>query len=47
MNTLSNVETGRGEANPPSVRLAPDTIPEAKSSNGRVSVRYVPDNNRS
>ena len=28
MSTLSNVETGRGQANPPSVRLAPDTIPE-------------------
>jgi len=42
MNTLSNVETRRGEANPPSVRLAPDTIPEAKSSKTGVSVRYVP-----
>lgn len=40
--TLSNVETRRGEANPPSVRLAPDTIPEAKSSSTGVSVRYVP-----
>jgi len=39
---LSNVETRRGEANPPSVRLAPDTIPEAKSSKTGVSVRYVP-----
>ena len=29
MNTLSNVETGRGQAIPPSVRLAPDAIPEA------------------
>ena len=45
--TLSNVETRRGEANPPSVRLAPDTIPEAKSSSTGVSVRYVPDKNRS
>ena len=42
MNTLSNVETRRGEANPPSVRVAPDTIPEAKSSQTGVSVRYVP-----
>ena len=47
MSTLSNVETRRGEANPPSVRLAPDTIPEAKSSKTGVSVRYVPDNNKS
>ena len=47
MSTLSNVETGRGQAKPPSVRLAPDTIPEAKSSNTGVSVRYVPDNNKS
>ena len=53
MSTLSNVETGRGQANPPSVRvlrsieategrLAPDTIPEARSSQTGVSVRYVP-----
>ena len=42
MSTLSNVETGRGQSNPPSVRLAPDTIPEAKSSKTGVSVRYVP-----
>ena len=42
MSTLSNVENGRGQANPPSVRLAPDTIPEAKSSQTGVSVRYVP-----
>ena len=42
MITLSNVETGRGQANPPSVRLAPDTIPEAKSSKTGVSVRYIP-----
>jgi transcription antitermination factor NusG len=42
MSTLSNVETGRGQANPPSVRFAPDTIPEAKSSQTGVSVRYVP-----
>lgn len=42
MSTLSNVETGRGQANPPSVRFTPDTIPEAKSSQTGVSVRYVP-----
>ena len=42
LSTLSNVETGRGQANPPSVRLAPDTIPEAKNSQTGVSVRYVP-----
>ena len=42
MSTLSNVETGRGQAKPPSVRVAPDTIPEAKSSQTGVSVRYTP-----
>ena len=42
MSTLSNVETRRGEAEPPGVRLIPDTIPEAKSSKTGVSVRYVP-----
>ena len=42
MSTLSNVETRRGEANPPSVRVAPDTIPEARNSQTGVSVRYVP-----
>ncbi len=42
MNTLSNVETGRGQVNPPDVRVAPDTIPEARSSQTGVSVRYVP-----
>lgn len=53
MNTLPNVETGRGQYNPPSVRglqsieattgrLAPETIPEATCSQARVSVRYVP-----
>ena len=42
MSTLSNVETGRGQAKPPSVRVAPDTIPKAKSSQTGVSVRYVP-----
>ena len=57
MSTLSNVETGRGQQNPPSVRnlrsikategrLAPDTIPEAKSSQTGVSVRYVPAPNK-
>lgn len=47
MSTLSNVETRRGEAKPPSVRLVPDTIPEAKKSKTGVSVRYVPDKNKS
>lgn len=42
MSTLSNVETGRGQAKPPCVRVAPETIPEAKSSQTGVSVRYVP-----
>ena len=42
MSTLSNVETGRGQAKPPSFRIAPETIPEAKSSQTGVSVRYVP-----
>ena len=42
MSTLSNVETGRGQADPPSVRVAPETIPEAKSLQTGVSVRYVP-----
>ena len=46
MSTLSNVETRRGEANPPSVRLAPDAYPEAKSSKTGESVRYVPDLNK-
>jgi len=46
MSTLSNVETGRGQAKPPSVRLAPETFPEAKSSKTGVSVRYIPDNNK-
>ena len=47
MSTLSNVETGRGQAKPPSVRLSPETIPEAHSSKTGVSVRYVPDKNKS
>ena len=42
MSTLSNVTTCGGEANPPSVRLVPETIPEARSSRTGVSVRYVP-----
>ena len=42
MSTLSNVETRRGEAKPPGVRVAPETIPEAKSSQTGVSVRYAP-----
>lgn len=47
MSTLSNVETRRGEAEPPSVRLTSDTIPEATSSKTGVSVRYVPDPTKS
>lgn len=46
MITLSNVDTRRGEIDPPSVRVTPDTIPVAKSSTG-VSVRYVHDNSKS
>ena len=42
MSTLSNVETGRGQAKPPSVRVTPNTFPEAHSSQTGVSVRYVP-----
>lgn len=42
MDTLSNVETRRGEAAPPSVEVALDTIPETKSSRTGVSVRYAP-----
>lgn len=47
MSTLSNVETRRGEAEPPGVRLIPDTIPEAKSSKTGVSVKYVPTSGKS
>lgn len=43
MNTLSNVGTRRGEANPPSVRPVPDTIPKVKNTKTGVSVEYVPD----
>jgi len=32
----------RGQSNPPSVRVAPETIPEAKSTQTGVSVKYVP-----
>ena len=46
MSTLSNVETGRGQANPPSVRVTPDTIPEAVSALTGVSVEYVPAPNK-
>ena len=46
MSTLSNVKTRRGEAKPPSVRLAPDAYPEAKSSKTGESVRYVLDPNK-
>ena len=46
MSTLSNVDTRRGEASSPSIRVVPDTIPEAKSSRKGVSVNYVPDGNK-
>lgn len=46
MNTLSNVNTRRGETIPPSVRFAPDAFPEAKSSKTGVSVKYVPDSSK-
>ena len=42
MNTLSNVETGRGQVEPLSVGVVPDIIPKAISSQTGVSVRYVP-----
>ena len=42
MSTLSNVETGRGQANLRVSRVALDTIPDAKSSNTGVSVKYMP-----
>ena len=41
MNTLSNVNTRRGETKPPGVRFALDAFPEAKSSKTGVSVKYV------
>ena len=46
MSTLSNVAARGGETNPSSVRVEPDTIPEAKSSQTGVSVRYVPDKDK-
>lgn len=47
MRTLSNVETRRGETNPPSAWLSSDTFPEAINSKIGVSVSYVeaPDKN--
>ena len=47
MSTLSNVETRRGEANPLGVRVAPETIPEARSSQFGVSVKYIPTSGKS
>lgn len=47
MSTLSNVETRRGEAIPPGVKHTLDTFPEAKSSQTGVSVRYVPEDDKS
>lgn len=46
MSTLSNVAARGGETYPPSVRVEPETIPEAKSSTTGVSVEYVPDKNK-
>ena len=43
MSTLSNVTTRRG---PTSIRFTPDALPEAKSSQTGVSVRYVPTPNK-
>ncbi len=43
MITLSNVKTRRGETIPPSVRIASDAFPEAKSLQTGVSVRYEHD----
>ena len=39
---MSSVETRGGENNPPCTGLAPDAIPEAKSSKTGVSVEYAP-----
>ncbi len=47
MNTLSNVETRRGETNPPSISPAADAFPEATSSKTGVSVRYALDPEKS
>ncbi len=47
MSTLSNVKTRRSEDRPISASVAPDTIPEAISSQKGVSVRYVPTPNMS
>lgn len=41
MNTLSNVNTREGEANPSNVRFTPEVFPEAKNSKTGVSVEYV------
>ena len=41
MITLSNVKTRRGETIPPSIKLTPNALPEAKSSKTGVSVKYV------
>jgi len=47
MNTLSNVKTRGGEELPPSVRPTPDALPEAKSLQTGVSVRFVPSADKS
>jgi len=41
MNTLSNVDIRGGDEMPPSTRLTPDVLPEAKSSKTGVSVGYA------
>jgi len=46
MNTLSNVNTRRGETNPLCTGFTPDAFPEAKSSKTGVSVRYMPEPNK-
>ena len=47
IHTLSNVKTRGVEENTPSVRFAPNTFPEAKSSKSGVSVGYVTDADKS
>lgn len=46
MNTLSDVNTRRGESRPPDIGFAPNAIPETNSLRTGVSVRYAPDENK-
>jgi hypothetical protein len=46
MSTLSNVTTRRGEANPLSIGLAPDSTPDAKNFQIGVSVSFAPCENK-